>query len=207
MTAYSTACYFARQAASLRKYNGLTVPGLIDLARPRHGAIWEFNCARTGLVILLNAGGTVNAKATKEAREEAAKIAAATSPEVQEQAKGCTNCRGQGYVIDRHDAAACVACDAPQKAAKAEAEEDSVPDYRKARVVILKNGGCEIRNNDGAWIGPGLGHFRNVDSAIAWADAARPAPYVITNRDDALRLQAARDAALAKEQALSLIHI
>lgn len=72
MTAYSRACYFARQAADLARYNGLYVAGFSRLPAARHGAIWQFCHAESGLVILLNASGAVNAKATKEAREEAA---------------------------------------------------------------------------------------------------------------------------------------
>lgn len=72
MTAYSRACYFAKQAAALCRYNGLNVAGFSRLPAPRDGAIWQFRHEESGLVILLNASGAVNAKATKAAREDAA---------------------------------------------------------------------------------------------------------------------------------------
>lgn len=72
MTQFSRACYFARRAADLCRYNGITTPGFARLPAARHGAIWQFCHDESGLVILLNASGAVNAKATKEAREEAA---------------------------------------------------------------------------------------------------------------------------------------
>jgi hypothetical protein len=75
MTQHSRACYFARRAADLCRYNGITTPGFSRLPAPRHGAIWQFCHEESGLVILLNASGAVNAKATKESREEAAAAA------------------------------------------------------------------------------------------------------------------------------------
>lgn len=72
MTQYSRACYFARRAADLCRYNGLMTPGFSRLPAPRDGAIWQFCHEESGLVILLNASGAINAKATKAAREEAA---------------------------------------------------------------------------------------------------------------------------------------
>lgn len=72
MTQHSRACYFARRAADLCRYNGLMTPGFSRLPAPRDGAIWQFCHEESGLVILLNASGAVNAKATKAAREEAA---------------------------------------------------------------------------------------------------------------------------------------
>lgn len=76
-TAYNTACYFARQAADLCRFNGLSVSGFGRLAAPVMGAIWFFDHADSGLRILLNANGTVNAPATKAAHiAKAAAVAA-----------------------------------------------------------------------------------------------------------------------------------
>lgn len=75
MTQYSRACYFAKQAADLARYNGLFIKGFSRLPAPVAGAVWQFCHEESGLVILLNATGAVNSKATKAARM--AKIEAA----------------------------------------------------------------------------------------------------------------------------------
>lgn len=72
MTQHSRACYFARQAADLARYNGLYVKGFSRLPAPLFGAVFHFHHEESGLVILLNATGAVNAKATKAAAARAA---------------------------------------------------------------------------------------------------------------------------------------
>lgn len=89
MTAYSSACYFARQAADLYRYRGLMVKGFACLPESLEGAVWEFRHEASGLVILLNSSGAVNAKATKARRESdkaAAALAAAADMAAQEAA-------------------------------------------------------------------------------------------------------------------------
>ncbi len=69
MTAYSTACHFARRAADLCRYNGISSPGFSRLPESFMGACWQFDHA--GQIILLNSNGTVNQPATKARREAA----------------------------------------------------------------------------------------------------------------------------------------
>jgi hypothetical protein len=86
-TPYSRACYFARKAADLCRFNGLWTPGLSHVIGQASNVCWIFHHAETGLDIVLTAGGKVNASATKEhriakeAQEQARLVASAKEAE------------------------------------------------------------------------------------------------------------------------------
>lgn len=69
MTSYSTACYFARNAADLARFNGLYQSGLCCPVDKDSEISWISHHVPTGFYIALNANGTVNQQATKALRE------------------------------------------------------------------------------------------------------------------------------------------